>query len=162
MVNRAQVYHQVHIYPLVLSVSHPSHSPVPFFPILEPSAPQPLHISVLESVVLSLYLGRCLVAGQVVLEFSSCVFLYRFHKIFTSVTNFAHIVLVLFSNSEPILKTGIVFVYELGFRRSIYQNRSEKNFGSVHPSLCWGRNFLFWPKTGHKILFSWSQAFCQF
>ena len=36
------------------------------------------------------------------------------------------IVPVLSSNSELILKTGLVFAYELRFRRSIYANRSEK------------------------------------
>ena len=61
------------------------------------------------------------------LESSSCVFPHRFHQIFASVTNFARIVPVLSSNSEPILKTGLVFAYELRFRRSIYANRSEKN-----------------------------------
>ena len=60
------------------------------------------------------------------LESSSCVFPHRFHQIFAVVTSFVHIVRVLSSNSEPILKTGLVFAYELRFRRSIYQNRSEK------------------------------------
>ena len=44
----------------------------------------------------------------------------------------------------------------------IYQNRSENFFGSVRPRCCWVLKILFWPKTGHKILFSWSQVFCQF
>ena len=96
------------------------------------------------------------------LESSSCVFPHRFHQIFAVVTSFLHIVPVLSSNSELILKTGPVFVYELRFRRSIYANRSEKNFGSVHPQLCWGSEFLDWPKSGHKILVLWSQGFCQF
>ena len=64
-----------------------------------------------------------------------CVFPHRFHQILTAVTTFAHIVPVLSSNSEPILKIGPVFAYELRFRRSIYANRSEKKFGSVHPCL---------------------------
>ena len=41
-------------------------------------------------------------------------------------TNFARIVPVLSSNSESVLKTGLVFAYELRFQRSIYQNRSKK------------------------------------
>ena len=44
---------------------------------------------------------------------------------------FEIIVPVLSYNSEPILKTGLVFAYELRFRRSIYANQSEKIFGSV-------------------------------
>ena len=28
--------------------------------------------------------------------------------------------------------------------------------------LCWVQKILFWLKTCHKILFSWSQTFCQF
>ena len=28
--------------------------------------------------------------------------------------------------------------------------------------LCRVQKILFWQKTGHKILFLWSQAFCQF
>ena len=91
----------------------------------------------------------------VVLESSSCVFPHRFHQIFAVVTSFVHIVPVLSSNSEPILKTDLVFVYELRSRRSIYANRSEKKFGSVH-----FQRFLNWSKSGHKILFSWSQGFC--
>ena len=66
------------------------------------------------------------------LESSSCVFPHRFHQIFAVVTTFAHNVPVLSSNSESILKTGLVFAYELRFRRSIYQNRSEKN--RIRPS----------------------------
>ena len=112
--------------------------------------------------MLSLCPGRGLIAGQVMLESSSCVFPHRFHQILAAVTSFARIVPVLSSNLESIIKTGLVFAYELEFRRSIYQNRSKKNFGSVHPSRCRGRKFLFWSKTGHKILFSWSQAFYQF
>ena len=96
------------------------------------------------------------------LESSSCVFPHRFHQIFAVVTSFAHIVPVLSSNSEPIFKTGLVFAYELRFRRSIYQNRLEKIFGSVHPPLCRGSKILDWSKSGHKILFSWSQGFCRF
>ena len=57
-----------------------------------------------------------------------------FHQFLTVVTNFARIVPVLSSNSEPILKTGLVFAYGLRFRRSIYQNRSE-NFFWIRPSL---------------------------
>ena len=96
------------------------------------------------------------------LESSLCVSPHRFHQILAIVTNFAHIVPVLSSNSEPILKTGLVFAYELRFRRSIYQNRLEKNFRSVHPSRCWGSKIVDWLKSGHKIIFSWSQGFCRF
>ena len=58
---------------------------------------------------------------------------HRFHQIFAVVTSFVHIIPVLSSNSEPILKTGLVFAYELRFRRSIYANRSEKKFW-IRPS----------------------------
>ena len=88
--------------------------------------------------------------------------LHCFHQILAVVTNFAHIVPVLSSNSESVLKTGLVFAYELGFWRSIYQNRSEIFFGSVHPLLCCGQRFLFSSKSGHKILFLWSQGLCRF
>ena len=54
---------------------------------------------------------------------STC--LHCFHQILAAVTNFAHIVPVLSSNSESVRKTGLVFSNELGFRCSIYQNRSE-------------------------------------
>ena len=45
--------------------------------------------------------------------------------------NFPHFRTVLFSNSESVHKKAITFAYELRFQRSIYQNRSEKNFGSA-------------------------------
>ena len=38
----------------------------------------------------------------------------------------------------------------------------KKNFGSIHRLVCQSRRFLFWSKSGHKILFSWSQGFCRF
>ena len=87
-------------------------------------------------------------------------YLHCLHLSIAVATTFARIVFVLSSNSESVLKTGLVFAYKLGFRHSIYQNRSEKNFGSVHPHLWWVWKFLIWSKTGHKINFSWSQAFC--
>ena len=69
--------------------------------------------------------------------------LHCFHQIIAVVTNFACIVPVLSSNSECIRKTSLVFAYELGFRRSIYQNRSEKKF-RIHssPSLSGLENFI--------------------
>ena len=96
-----------------------------------------MHILVSESIVLSLCPSQGHVAGQVMLESSSCVFPHRFHQILTAVTNFARIVPVLSSNSESVRKTGLVFAYELGFRRSIYQNQSEIFFGFIHPQRCW-------------------------
>ena len=93
-------------------------------------------------------------------------FPHRFHQILAAVTSFARIVPVLYSNSEPILKTGLVFAYELGFRRSIYQNRSEIFFGSVHPSLVRVGNFYFGQKVvttssfrGHKVFVDFEQVF---
>ena len=74
---------------------------------------------------------------------------HRFHQIFAAVTNFAHIVPVLSSNSEPILKIGLVFAYELRFRRSIYQNRSEFFLDSSIPTLSGFRYF--------KLVKKWSQ-----
>ena len=92
------------------------------------------------------------------LESSSYVFSYRFHQIFAVVTSFVHIVPVLSSNSEPILKTGLVFAYELRFRCSIYQNRSKK-FAGV-------RDFYFGQKLvirssfrGHKLFVDFEHAF---
>ena len=85
----------------------------------------------------------------VVLESSSCVFPHRFHQIFAVVTNFAHIVPVLSSNSEPILKIGLIFAYELGFRRSIYQNRSEFFLDSAIPIFLGSENF--------NLVKNWSQ-----
>ena len=89
-------------------------------------------------------------------------FLHYFHQILAAVTTFPRIVPVLSSNSESIRKTGLVFTYELRFRRSIYQNLSEKNFGSVHLSRCRGSKILDWSKSGHKTIFSWSQGFVNF
>ena len=81
-------------------------------------------------------------------------------------TNFARIIPVLFSNSESVLKTGLVFAYELGFRRSIYQNRSEKKFGSVHPYLVGVGDFYFGQKVvisssfcGHKVFVDFEHVF---
>ena len=65
-------------------------------------------------------------------------------------TNFTRIVPILSSNSESVRKTGLVLAYELGFRCSIYQNRSEIFFGSVRPPQHRGRKILFWQK-------NWSQ-----
>jgi hypothetical protein len=53
-------------------------------------------------------------------------FPHRFQQILAAVTIFLRIVPVLSSNSKSKLEIGPVFAYELGFRRSIYQNRSEK------------------------------------
>ena len=96
------------------------------------------------------------------LESSSCVFLHRFHQILATVTNFARIVPVLSSNSEPVLKTGLFFAYELGFRRFIYQNRSEKKFQiRSFPALLGSKNFILAKNWSQDPLFV-SQAFCQF
>ena len=62
----------------------------------------------------------CCWLGHVRVQFMC--FPHRFHQILVAMTNFARIVPVLSSNSESVLKTGLVFAYELGFRRSIYQN----------------------------------------
>jgi hypothetical protein len=60
-------------------------------------------------------------------------FPHHFHQTLAAVTTFVRIVLVLSSNSESKLEISPVFAYELGFRRSIYQNRSEKIF--LDPSI---------------------------
>ena len=75
--------------------------------------------------------------------------LHYFHQILAAVTNFARIVLVLSSNSDSVLKTGLVFAYELGFRHSIYQNRSEFFSLDVFAGpneLRWGRILPFFPR----------------
>ena len=63
---------------------------------------------------------------------------------------FEIIVPVLSSNSEPFLKTGLVFAYELRFRYSIYQNQLEKKI-RIRPSsaLSGSENF--------KLVKNWSQ-----
>ena len=103
------------------------------------------------------------------LESSSCVFPHRFHQIFAVVTNFAHIVPVLSSNSESIRKTGLVFAYELGFRRSIYQNRLEKISDPSIPHIIGVGDFYFGQKVvtrssfrGHKVFIDFEQVFWKF
>ena len=76
-------------------------------------------------------------------------FPHHFHQILAAVTNFARIVPVLSSNSESVLKTGLVFAYELRFRRSIYHNQSEKIFRSIHPPFAGSENF--------NLVKNWSQ-----
>ena len=135
-------HQRCYIYPLVQSVSHSSHSPVPYFF----SCPRTfLAIAFayfsfrVRRVEFVSWSRSCCWLGH--LEFSSCVFPHRFHQICAFVTNFAHIVPVLSSNSEPILKTGLVFAYELRFRRSIYQNRSEKVSNPSIPRVVGVRKF---------------------
>ena len=81
-------------------------------------------------------------------------------------TNFAHIVPVLSSNSEPILKTGLVFTYGLGFRRSIYQNRSEFFLDPSIPPFARVEFFYFGQKLvtrsyfrGHKVFVDFDPVF---
>ena len=109
----------------------------------------------------------CCWLGRVRVQF--VCFPHRFHQILAVVTNFAHTVPVLSSNSEPILKTGLVFTYELGFWRSIYQNQSEKNFRSIHPSTVGVRNFYFGQKLvtrcsfrGHRVFVDFEHIFGKF
>ena len=68
--------------------------------------------------------------------------LHCFHQIIAVVTNFARIVPVLSSNSELVHKTGLVFTYELGFRRSIYQNQSEFFWSHSFPALLGSEIFI--------------------
>ena len=100
------------------------------------------------------------------LESSSCVFPHRFHQIFAVVTSFVHIVPVLSSNSEPILKTGLVFAYELRFQRSIYANRSEFFLDPSIPRIVGVRDFYFGQKMvtrssfrGHKVFVNFEHVF---
>ena len=96
------------------------------------------------------------------LESNSCVFPHRFHQIFAAMTNFAHIVPVLSSNSEPILKTWSSFRIRTPIS-TFHISKSIRIFFWIRPSLsCWGQRILNWSKSGHKIIFSWSQGFCQF
>ena len=83
---------------------------------------------------------------------------HRFYQILAAVTNFAHIVPVLSSNSEPILKTGLVFAYELRFRHSIYQNRSEKKFW-IRPSF---RLVKKWSQNPRFVVTRFLSIFIQF
>ena len=85
------------------------------------------------------------------------------------VTTFAHIVPVLSSNSESILKTGLVFAYELHFRRSIYANRSEKNSDPSIPHIVGVEDFYFGQKVvtrssfhGHKVFVDFEHVFWKF
>ena len=93
-------------------------------------------------------------------------FSHHFHQILVAVTNFARIVPVLSSNSESVLKTGLVFAYELGFRRSIYQNRSEKFLDPSILGIARVRDFYFGQKLvtrssfrGHKLFVDFEQVF---
>ena len=84
---------------------------------------------------------------------SSYVFPYRFHQILATVTNFARIVPVLSSNSESVLKTGLVFANELRFRRSIYENRSKKIRICPSPTLSESEIFILLKKWSQDPLF---------
>ena len=80
--------------------------------------------------------------------------LHCFHQILAAVTNFARIVPVFSSNSEFVRKTGLVFAYELGFRRSIYQNRSEFFFWiRPSPTLPMSEIFILVKKWSQDSLF---------
>ena len=79
---------------------------------------------------------------------------------------FEIIVPVLSSNSEPILKTGLVFAYELRFRRSIYQNRSEFFFDPFIPRLARVQKIKIGQKVvtrssfrGHKLFVDFEHVF---
>ena len=82
------------------------------------------------------------------------------HLSIAAAITFARIVSVLSSNSESVLKIGLVFAYELEFRRSIYQNQLEKKFGSARPPRFVGfKKFYFGKKLvtrssfrGHRFL----------
>ena len=76
--------------------------------------------------------------------------------------NFARIVPVLSSISEPILKIGLVFAYELGFRHSIYQNRSEKISDPSIPCFVGVGNFYFGQKVVTRSFFRGHKAFVDF
>ena len=98
------------------------------------------------------------------LIFYTC--LHCFHQIIAVVTNFARIIPVLSSNSECIHKTGLVFAYELGIRRSIYQNRSKKNLDPSIPHLVRVEDFYFGQKVvtrssfrGHKVFVDFEHVF---
>ena len=94
-------------------------------------------------------------------------YLHCLHLSIAAATTFARIVPVLSSNSESVLKTGLVFAYELGFRRSIYQNRSEKNSDPLVPSPFVGvEKFYFGQKLvtrfsfrGHKLFINFERVF---
>ena len=96
------------------------------------------------------------------LESSSCVSSHRFHQIFAVVTSFAHIVPVLSSNSESILKTDLVFAYELRFRHSIYANRSEIFLDPSIPALSGLEIFRLVKKWSQDPLFVVNKAFVDF
>ena len=81
-------------------------------------------------------------------------------------TSFVHIVLVLSSNSEPILKIGLVFAYKLRFRRFIYQNRSEIFLDPSIPGSAGVGDFYFGQKLvkrssfrGHKLFVDFEHVF---
>ena len=86
----------------------------------------------------------------------------RFHQILAAVTNFARIVPILSSNSESVLKTGLVFAYELKFRRSIYQNRSEIFLDPLVPRLVGFRKFYFGQKLVTRSSFRAHKLFVNF
>ena len=92
--------------------------------------------------------------------------LHCFHQILAAVTNFTRIIPVLYSNSESVHQTGLVFAYELGFRHSIYQNRSEKNLDPSIPRLVGIGDFYFGQKVvtrssfrGHKVFVDFEHVF---
>ena len=79
-------------------------------------------------------------------------FPHHFHKFLDTATNFFHFRTVLSSNSVSVCKTAITFVYKLRFRRSIYQNRSEKNSDLCVPVLGGFNNFRN-PKVASEVRF---------
>ena len=96
-------------------------------------------------------------------------YLHWLHLSIDAATTFVHIVLVLSSISESALKTGLVFAYELGFQHSIYQNRSEIFFRSIHPCFIRVGYFYFGQKLvtrssfrGHKLSVNFEHVFWIF
>ena len=96
-------------------------------------------------------------------------YLHCLHLFIATVITFVHIVPVLSSNSESVLKTSLVFTYELGFRHSIYQNRSEKNLDPSIPHFVMVRDFYFGQKVvtrfsfcGHKVFVDFEHVFWKF
>ena len=113
-------------------------SRVPYsFPIL-----QPLH------AIAFAYFSFRVRSVEFVSRSSSCCWLglvrvqimcfpHRFHQFLATAANVSHFRTVLSTNLESVRKTATTFTYELRFQRSIYQNRSEKNFRSVCPCYWW-------------------------
>jgi len=109
-------------------------SPVPYrFPILQPFRAIAFAYFTfrVRSVEFVSWSRSCCWLGLVRVQF--ICFNHRFHQFLATVANFFQCRTVLSSNSESVRKTVITFAYELRFQRSIYQNRSEKNFRSVCP-----------------------------